>query len=81
MPNVIFLDINMPYLNGIEFLEEYKKVTNSIKTTKIVLTIGSELTPEHLNKLDQLKMPYHTCEKMLNEAIINRYLSDCFTAL
>lgn len=80
IPNVIFLDINMPYLNGIEFLEAYK-TTISVITPKIVLTLGSELSVDHLNKLDQLQIPYDTCGKMLNESIITRYLSNCFTSL
>lgn len=76
-PDVIFLDINMPCLNGIEFLEQFM-VSKSIKNNpKIVFTLSTELSSVHIEKLNELGVAYETCEKMLKKSTLNRYLDVC----
>lgn len=42
-PDIIFLDLNMPILDGWEFLEEYKSLKpNSVHETYIYLVSGSQ---------------------------------------
>ncbi len=40
-PQYIFLDLNMPYLNGFEFLKEFKKEGDSIETTIYIYSTSS----------------------------------------
>jgi two-component SAPR family response regulator len=50
-PNVIFLDLNMPGKDGIDFLSEYKKL--DLKSKVVILT-SIRVRPSMLDKLNEL---------------------------
>jgi len=50
MPDLILLDVNMPIMNGWQFLEEYNKIKDSLIKTSTVYMISSSNDEVDINK-------------------------------
>ena len=54
-PNIIFLDINMPGMNGWEFLDEYQQLNSEQQADMIVVMLTTSLNPDDRKRAEKIE--------------------------
>lgn len=75
LPDLIFLDINMPAMDGWEFLAEYKKLKNlPVEKIKVVMLTTSQ-NPDDAIKAEAIAGVYSYKNKPLTRQMIEELIS------
>ncbi len=77
-PNIIFLDINMPRMNGFEFLEEYMKLETIQHAETLITMLSTSRNPEDISKAEAFDTIADFCTKPLNNETIDRAFNSYF---
>ncbi len=77
-PDIIFLDINMPGMNGWEFLEHYKQLPKEQKGKEIVVMLTTSLNPEDRKRAEGMECISYFENKPLLEAKIKDIVKQFF---
>ena len=70
LPEVIFLDLNMPAMDGFGFLAEYEKLSETVRNFCKVVVLSSSISPEDINRASM--NPYVL--KYVNKPLGEKYL-------
>jgi CheY-like chemotaxis protein len=80
LPDIIFLDINMPRMNGFEFLEEYKQLDERLRSGIVITMLTTSLNPHDKERAIQSGSVSEFLNKPLTVEMLNtimiKYFSD-----
>jgi len=77
-PELIFLDINMPKVNGFEFLEGYRKLEISQHSKAVIIMLTTSINPFEMEKAKNFPEIRQFRIKPLSPEMIAEILESCF---
>ena len=77
-PDLIFLDINMPAMNGWEFLSEFEKLDKTITEDIKVILLSTSSSPEDVYKSMENHKVNDFINKPLSPDLLDRVLENHF---
>ncbi len=77
-PELIFLDINMPGLDGWDFIEAYKKIDSPYKEHTKIIVLTTSLSPREKQKAKEIPEILDFKNKPLDQELMKEVLEGYF---
>lgn len=70
IPKIIFLDINMPVMNGWDFLEEFEKIKDRFASLPRIYLLSSTVDPEDYKRAKNFSLVKDFISKPLSKEVL-----------
>jgi CheY-like chemotaxis protein len=77
MPRLILLDINMPVMDGFEFLQAFEELDNTLKEKALIAVLTTSLNPKDKERVKAAGIS-HFLNKPLTKQVLEELLKDHF---
>ena len=71
LPSLIFLDLQMPVLDGFAFLSEFENMSEAVKNNCRIVVLSSSISPEDINRASTNKYVVKYINKPLSEMYLD----------
>lgn len=78
-PDIIFLDLNMPKMNGWEFLEQYQHLSLAQKAKVLIVILTTSLNPDDIERAKHIQDVSGFETKPLSKQILQNLLDEHFS--
>ncbi len=80
-PDLIFLDINMPVMNGWEFLDRYDELEENQKAGVVVVMLTTSFNPADEKHAREIQLINNFQSKPLTQEKLEEVLASCYPEL
>lgn len=77
-PDLIILDLNMPKMNGWEFLSEYKHLNEIQKAKVLILILSTSANPDDIQRAKEIEEVFGFETKPLSKELLTEILKEKF---
>lgn len=77
-PDIIFLDLNMPHMNGWEFIDAYEKLDENIKARVVIIMLTTALNTSDIERGNGYKAITGYRNKYLDKETMKNILEEYF---
>ncbi len=77
-PDIIFLDLNMPKMNGWEFLDQYKNLSLAKKAKVLIIILTTSANPDDIKRAKEVQDVTGFETKPLTQELLTEILEQYF---